>query len=525
MKSILLAAALCLSATALPQARAIDVQHYRFELILTDASDEINGKAFITVKFLRPSGEVSFDLQTMDSSGKGMAGVKALENGNALTSVHAGNKLNIRLGKSATAGEVRTFEIQYAGRPKDGLIISKNKFGQRTFFGDNWPDRAKNWLPCVDDPADKASVEFLVTAPVKYQVVSNGVQVEETMISGDTRLTHWKEQVPIATKIMVIGVAEFAVQYIGDTLNVPIYSWVYTKDRDKAFYDYAQAKNILPWFHNNIAPFPYRKLANVQSTTIFGGMENAGCIFYAENIISGERKAEALIAHEIAHQWFGDMVTETSFAHLWLSEGFAVYLTNLYMGSAHGKDSMNKRLKEERTKVITFNRRTPKPVVDTATRNYMQLLNANSYEKGGWVLHMLRNEVGEDNFMKGLRSFYKTYAGGNAGTEDFRKIMETASGKNLQSFFRQWLYTAGHPVLKVSHQHDAAGKKLTLTIEQHQPTAFTFPLEIDFQTSKGVVRKKFIISRKEQQFTIADIAAPEKVILDPDTKLLFDPAK
>lgn len=522
MRAFLFVILSCVAGEAFAQGRTMDVQHYRFELTLSDASDEIRGRALITVRFLQPASEIMFDLRNSDTSRKGMTGVRVLENGRALTATHSANKIKIKVNPAPKSGETRTFEILYHGIPKDGLIISKNKHNQRTFFGDNWPDRARNWLPCVDDPADKASVEFVVTAPVKYQVVSNGIQVEETVLPNGNKLTHWKETVPLPTKIMVIGAAEFAVQYAGDTLNVPVYSWVYTQDKDKAFYDYALAKDILPYFHENVAPYPYRKLANVQSTTIFGGMENASCIFYSENIISGKRESESLLAHEIAHQWFGNMVTETSFAHLWLSEGFATYFTDLYMGSKHGLDSMNKRLRDERAQVINFNRRGAKPVVDTATKNFMQLLNANSYQKGAWVLHMLRNELGESVFMDGIRAFYKAYAGGNANTGHFRSTMEQVSGKNLEQFFKQWLYTAGHPVIKISSDYDSSAKTMTFTVSQQQEHLFIFPLEIELQTSSGNIREKLQVDKKTQKFILTNVGAQGKLVLDPGVKLLFE---
>jgi aminopeptidase N len=251
-------------------------------------------------------------------------------------------------------------------------------------------------------------------------------------------------------------------------------------------------------------------------------MENAGCIFYNENVITGQRKSEDLLAHEIAHQWFGNMATEKSFAHLWLSEGFATYMTNLYLGTKYGADTMNKRLRDERLEVIGFNRRAPKPVVDSLTTNFMQLLNANSYQKGGWALHMLRGQLGPDVFMQGVRNYYKRYAGGNASTDDLRKVMEETSGKDLKPFFKQWLYTGGHPILQVKHSHDSKKNTLTLTIIQHQSTSFSFPLEVEVKTAKGAVRKTFQVNKKEQQFMLPNTAAPASLTLDPGVKLLFE---
>lgn len=523
MKQLLLSATICLALNLHAQVRSIDVQHYRFEISLNDSSDILTGVASIRFKANKSFDTISIDLiDTVQR--KGMQVQRVLLDGKPASWTHRNNKLQIVAPPAMSASTEKELLINYSGIPKDGLIIAKNKFGDRTFFADNWPDRARNWLPCVDNPADKASVEFIVTAPLHYQVVSNGVQVEETILNQSQKLTHWKEMVPLATKIMVIGVSKFAVQYVGDTLGVPVYSWVYPQEKQNAFYDYAQAKDVLPYFINNIAPYAYDKLANVQSKTIFGGMENAGCIFYSETIISGKRQAEDLLAHEIAHQWFGNMATEKSFAHLWLSEGFATYLTDLYMGSKYGADTMNKRLVDERAQVIAFSRQTQKPVVDSATTNYMQMLNANSYQKGAWVLHMLRNHLGVEVFMNAVRTYYKEYAGGNASTEDLRKVVEEVSGKNLSSFFKQWLYTPGQPVLRVTHTHDAKKNELTITVSQQQKTIFEFPLEIEVQTAKGAVRKTFQVNQQQQRFTLPNTGPAKGLVIDPGVKLLFEPA-
>ena len=199
---------------------------------------------------------------------------------------HENDKIKIKLPRKLLVDEKDTIAIEYKGIPSDGLIISKNKYGKRTFFADNWPNRAHNWIPCVDDPADKASVEFLVTAPSHYQVISNGVQIEETNLPGNKKLTHYKEDVPLPTKVMVIGAADFAVQHVGDIGCVPVSSWVYPENKEAGFFDYAIAKDILAWHINYIGSYAYKKLANVQSKTKFGGMENAGAIFYAEEKIT-----------------------------------------------------------------------------------------------------------------------------------------------------------------------------------------------------------------------------------------------
>ena len=169
-------------------------------------------------------------------------------------------------------------------------------------------------------------------------------------------------------------------------------------------------------------------------------MENAGCIFYAENSVTGKGTAEGLMAHEIAHQWFGNSVTENDWHHVWLSEGFATYLTAVYLEKTYGKEKLDEQMKSARNRVLGFYKRSQRPIIDTTVTDLMKLLNANSYQKGAWVLHMLRRKLGDDLFLEGLRSYYKKYRNRNAGTSDFQKVMEGVYKKDLSEFFKQWLY-------------------------------------------------------------------------------------
>lgn len=501
----------------------VDVLHYKFEIGLSDLNDSIQGRATITVKFLEPVDTFTLDLvgYTIQKN-KGMLPLLIHEDKKyAASTLFKDDKFHIIPSRKVASGDTRTYVINYRGVPADGLIISKNKFGRRTFFADNWPDRAHHWLPCVDNPADKASVEFIVTAPDHYRVVSNGVLMEETGLPDHKKRTHWKEDVPLPTKVMVIGVADFAVEQSGIVKGIPVSSWVFADNREKGFYDYATAPGILSFFTDYIGPYPYKKLANVQSKTIFGGMENAGAIFYFENSVDGKRRQDGLIAHEIAHQWFGDMATEKSFAHLWLSEGFATYMTILYMEKTHGADTAMKLRSEDREQVISFAASSDRPVVDSVSP-IMSLLNANSYQKGGWILHMLRRQLGDSIFRQGVRAYYAQYAGSNAETKDLRQIFEQVSGKDLSSFFRQWLFTPGIPKLDISWTHDQSTQKITVTVKQLQQPSFQFPLEIAIQLPGRKLTETITVTQQIQSFSIPTQEKPVSVQADPGINLLFD---
>ena len=502
------------------QAQETDVQHYRFELKLNDQNDTIYGAATIQFRILTGLPAISFDLSQLNNGGKGMI-VNSVEGTEVERYRQEENKIKIYLLK-ASPGHIYTVHIFYKGIPKDGLIISKNKYGDRTFFADNWPNRAHHWIPCNDRPDDKATFEFLITAPEHYHVIANGALTEEKFLPDHLKLTHWKEDVALPSLVMVIGVARFAVKEYDDSpAQIPITAWVYPQDSAKGFYDYGVAPGIVRFFSDYIAPFPYNKLANVQSKTIFGGMENASCIFYAEESVTGTRVWEEVLAHEIAHQWFGDMATEKTFADLWLSEGFATYLTDIYMEHQYGKDSANNRLRKERAEVIEFVHSNDHPVVDTAS-NLMSLLNANSYQKGGWVLHMLREKVGDIEFKKILQDYYQMYKGSNADTRDFERVAENVSGMNLKKFFEQWLNSPGIPELNIDWTQD--GKKLKLSV--HQATRKIFydlTMEVKIITSEGSTSiQKVTISQKDQVFEFPLSSKAQKIILDPNTKLLFE---
>lgn len=503
---------------------AIDVQHYAIAIELSDEQDLIKCTSAITVLFLKDTSTVTFDLIAKQTNGKGMTATSVTENGQSRSFQHYGDSIAITLGSVAKTGSTRTLTISYEGVPADGLIIEKNKYQRRGFFADNWPNRARHWMPCIDHPSDKATVDFTVTAPDHFQVVANGIQAEETSLTDHRKTTRYQETVAISTKIMVIGAADFAVQRAGQVDCIPVYSWIYPEDKDKGFYDYAQALDILPWFIQRVGPYAFAKLANVQSKTIFGGMENAGAIFYAENSVKGNRSSEALITHEIAHQWFGDMATETDWPHLWLSEGFATYMTILYFEQQHGQDTARYMRRKDREQVINFSKEYKRPVVDTAVKDYMQLLNANSYQKGGWVLHMLRRKMGDTLFWKGIRNYYERYKGKNASTDDLQKVMEATSGQHLSRFFRQWLFTPGQPMLNITWQYDAGRKQVKGTISQLQETPFEFPLQLTIKgnNNKTINAITVPVTSKQATFTIPAAEAPTQLIPDEEVNLLFE---
>jgi aminopeptidase N len=218
------------------------------------------------------------------------------------------------------------------------------------------------------------------------------------------------------------------------------------------------------------------------------------------------------------------MATEKDWAHIWLSEGFATYMTLLYMESRYGKDTMAIMLKEDRRQIIAATSSNLKPVIDKSVTDYMELLNTNSYQKGGWILHMLRQELGDVVFWQCMKNYYHDFAGKNADTEDFQQVVEKTSGRSFAPFFKQWLYTPGHPKLNTSWKYDSIQKKVVLQFLQLQDLAFEFDLDFSFRNTQNkiITTGKAHLKEKSTRIEIAIDEIPGELELDPDNKLLFE---
>ena len=501
-----------------PKNEAVDVQDYIFSLTLNDENNEINGEAVININF-----KTEVDQFVLDLVGKlgdyGMEVTRVFEGDSIANYTFKNDK--IRIIPSSNGKKSRTFKVTYQGVPRKGLVIDTTKFGQRSFFGDNWPNLARHWLPSVDHPYDKATIEFRITAPEDYDVVATGGKIEESNLGNGFKLTSYKEPAPVAMKVVTIGVTRFASILLDEVYDIPVTAWVYPENRLQGFSDYKVASKVLKYFIDHIGPYSYAKLANMQAKTQWGGLENAGTIAYFEDSVTGMNTVEDLIAHEIAHQWFGNSATESSWNHVWLSEGFATYFSILYLEHIYGDEKRKDELALDRKQVIDYYRQNPSPIVDLTIKDPMRVLSINTYQKGGWVLNMLRHQLGDDLFWKGIRSYYKSFKDSNVMTADFRKVMENVSSKNLQPFFDQWLFTKGHPIIKWdwTYKNDKVIINLNQVQDHH---IFKFPLEIGLIQDDEIKVVKVDVNESSELFEIALESSPDSIVLDPNYWLLFE---
>ena len=514
-----------------PINKNIDIKHYVFQLRLTDSNDEIIGTTQVTVNF-KQAGILNFRLDLINKStekkDKGMVVEGVSISNTTVNYTHENDALIIYLPKSSVANETITFTIKYHGIPFDGLRIGATKFGDRSFFNENWPNRGRHWLPILDHPSDKATSEFIVTAPAHYKVVSNGLLLEESSLGNNTMLTHWKQSVPVSSWLFVLGVADFAVQYVDDFEGKSIQTWVYSKNREAGFYDFKEpTKKVLAFYTKYVGPYAYEKLANIQTPSVNGGMETSSAIFYGENLVNGkgDERTKNIVVHEIAHQWFGNAVTEATWDDAWLSEGFATFFTLLYYENQYGQAEYNNRIIKAKKAVLDMTIKMPDfSIIAPRTAEKEAVTTGLTYQKGAWFLHMLRDKIGEQNFQKGIKSYYKKFYNANATTDEFRMEMEKAAGLDLKIFFKQWLYQPVNPKIDAIWTYDATSHKININLTQSQLTNFNFdiPIEIGYFTkdSKTPLLLKMNLNKKQlsQSFNVKGI--PENIEVDPRNVLL-----
>jgi aminopeptidase N len=353
----------------------------------------------------------------------------------------------------------------------------------------------------------------------------------QTTANGSRTWTY-SEGVPIPPYCMIIGVGQFArFEPKGPSLT-PLSYYVPQSDGPFALKGFAPSLPSLAFFSETVGPYPYEKLAMIVGATRFGGMENSSAIVFTSNLFAPRPQAKvsktygipvgtvSLIAHEIAHQWFGDSVTESTWADLWLSEGFATYFAGLFLQRYESEEAFQEYMKDAAASALAYEKSNRIPIHDRDTQDLFKLLNGNNYQKGAWVLHMLRARLGDEAFFRGIRSYYRAHANATATTEDLRNALEKSSRQNLREFFQRWVYDSGHPQYELSWQW-LRNRELRLTLRQLQPgNVFLDPVPVTIKTSSG---SRNIVLKPTGKTTVETIQLrdqPSAIEIDPRSTLL-----
>jgi aminopeptidase N len=531
----LLLAAACAQAAAARRERLIDTWrpvHYDISVKLDDQLTELaSASAEVSIQVLKgPLGVVDLDFGDLTIDSVTVSGAPARYE-------QAQGRLNVTLPQPAATNAKLTIVVNYHGKPKDGLVLTTDKAGKPSATGDNWPDRVHHWIPCLDHPSAKASVNFTVTAPTRDLVVANGRLVKTGTRTDGTTVWTYQEPDPIPPYCMIIAVGEYAKFDAPDKTAVPLLYYVPQTDRDYAVQGFSAALPVVQHFSKLVAPYPYEKLALIVGATRFGGMENSSAIVFASNLLDTRYGSQPLsptfkirrglvevTAHEIAHQWFGDSVAIKTWADLWLSEGFATYFAGLAVERYDGEEAFREYVRRQADAYLKDEKMHGTPIYDTETEDLFKLLNTNNYQKGACVLHMLRGLLGDEAFFKGIRAYYRAHEQATASTEDLRAALEQASGQNLKEFFARWVYAAGYPKYEAlwSWQATRGSGELTIRLNQMQEdAAFLTPLTVEVVFGNGATqRAKILPNGKQTVLRLPLSRQPVDVRIDPDDWVL-----
>lgn len=443
-------------------------------------------------------------------------------------------KLRVELPEPVTEDETILLSIDYNAKPRQGFYFVKpdsnypNKQVQAWTQGE--ATLSKYWFPCFDHPDMKFTCEMIIEVPLDFIAISNGKLVDVTKT--DLARYHWKEDHPLPAYLTSVVIGKY--EEIKENYNgIDLYYYVPEDKVDKAPLSFSNTRNMIKFFEEYIGvKYPYDKYAQtVVEDFIYGGMENMSATTLTMDTLHDKKAhldftSDHLVSHELAHQWFGDLVTCRDWQHIWLNESFATYFEALSWLNSKGEDEFNyyiMQLAEEYFEETE--KRYKRPIVTNVYKHPDDLFDRHTYEKGACTLHMLRNIIGDNIFRKAVKLYVERFSYKNAETDDFRKCVEEVSGLSLQQFFEQYIFKPGHLELKVEFEFDHSSKIAMIKLTQTQNTEdgtpiYNFPIDIHVTTAEGKKQFKFTIDSKESVFHVNLDSEPLWFSIDPENKLL-----
>lgn len=520
--------------------RDYDALHYRIQLRFDQEKRTFSGRTTVTVTpFADGFGRCVLDAATFKVSSVVDAQSKRLE------FEQTKDKLIVHLGRQYDFGEKVTFTVAYdtAGseRPSEGratVIDAGMRFNSKTANNPavisalSFPRGARHWFPCFDHPSDKATTEILATVPQDYSALSNGRLVGVTEHPGDkTRTFHWSQEKPHSTYLTVLVAGPYTI--IRDKLgSLPINYWVYEKDAANALRSFRKTPAVIQFFSETYGvKYPWAKYDQITIPDFGGGAECTSATILTHGTIHDARADQDysstwLVAHEAAHQWWGDLVTLRDWGHTWINEGMATYGEYLHTRHDLGDDEGAVNLLRKKNRYLSAARRGRlRPIVHDRWLQPNDNFDVNTYQRAAAVIHMMRFVLGDEPFFRALRHFLTEHAFQPVDTHDFLIAIKNATGQNLEWFFDQWLYSPGHPIFDVGYDWNEGAKKLRLRIAQMQDTSgrtpvFKTPVVIRVVTAAGDFSQKVWIEGKLEQFEFDCPQAPLMVRFDEGNHLL-----
>jgi aminopeptidase N len=528
--------AVCIAASSLsadePYARSrdYDLQHSRIALHFDLEQKKVLGDVTHTISILR-DGTSKIPL---DSAGLTIESVTV--NKSSAKFETTGEKLIIALPRAAKTGDKFEVAIRYEGKPTKGMyFILPDK---------DYPDRPKQiwtqgesedtryYLPTYDYPNDRLTTETILTVPASWITVSNGKLIGVLDAGKGLKTWTWRESVPSSTYLLTVVAGEF--DEVKDSWRGMPVTYYAPKGRgDRLPLNYSRTPAMIDLFSKKLGvDYPWEKYAQVMvDDFVAGGMENSSATTNTSSSLNHAKitaelftDEDGLISHELGHQWFGDLVTCKDWGDIWLNEGFATFMENMWMEAHYGKDQADFERREGARQWFGEGNLFNKPIVRHDFDDSSEF-DGNAYTKGGWVLHMLRQQLGEEAFYRGLKHYLEVNRGKNVVTADLAKAMEESSHTNVDQFFSQWLYGAGAPKFELSYSSETDKHQVALSVKQTQKVEgrvgiFQVPVDVEIATASGPKLYPITVSKAEQIFRFPSDSAPLMVLFDKGGHIL-----
>jgi aminopeptidase N len=512
------------------RSRDYDLQHSKIVFRFEVSERKVLGDVTHTISILREGlARVAFD-----SVGLTIESVKV--NGKTAKFEAGAEKLSVALPAAAHAGEKFEIEIRYEGKPKKGLyfVLPEKNYPARPaqIWTQGESEDTRYYIPTYDYPNDRLTTEMMVTVPAAWVTVSNGKLVSVKDAGKGEKTWTWSETLPSSTYLIMLAAGEF--DEVKDAWRGKPVTYYAPRGRgERLAPTYGRTPAMMEFFSKKLGvDYPWEKYAQVMADDfVAGGMENSSATINASWSLTHPAlvseyptNQDGLIAHELAHQWFGDLVTCKDWGNVWLNEGFATFFETMWTAEHFGKDEGDYERWSMARHWFMDSDLFAKPMV-RFDFNDSSIFDGNSYGKGGWVLSMLRRELGEPAFYAGLRHYLEANRGKNVVTADFARDMEEATHVNMDAFLEQWVYGAGAPRLEVSSAYDAGKKEVRLAVKQTQKREgrvglFRVPVEVEITTASGAKSFPITVAKEEETFTFPAKEEPLMVLFDKGVQVL-----
>jgi aminopeptidase N len=506
--------------------RRFDFIHLELRVTLDPAEKSLSGEAIYTLTALRePQMQVRLDARELILDGAAAAG-------QSIPARATEDEFILDLPRAYAPGEMLEVRVKYHGRPRKGIFFygpdGSDPGRPVSIWTHGEPEDNHFWFPCYDYPDDKLTSSTRVTLPSKYVAISNGKLLETKRNRDGTSTWIWSESVKHSTYLLSFVAGDYET-FHQEWRGMDVDAWVPRGRLAEAERSFGMTPEMLEFFSTLTGvKYPYEKFSQeVVPEFIHVAMENISAVTHTDSVLhpahlDEEENSEEVVAHELAHQWFGDLVTSRDWANLWLHEGFATYFEALWTEHRLGEDDFLWEMERRRRDGVHAARRLP--LVTVALASSSELFERPVSAKGAWVLHMLRRELGDAVFFAGIKKYLERFRESNADTGDFQRTMSEASGRDLRPFFDQWVFRPGHPELEVSWRYNDALGAGRLSVKQLQKTdgggVFRFSLPVEILYDEGSERRTVKVDEMSSVFTLKTKSRPAAVLIDPDGDLL-----